>query len=95
MLNYPCFVYLISSIHSKVLNAENLAEAIKFCMTESAQKAARKMGEQIRAEVCTDMLPFHRDAVLPTDRLPCCCPQDGVEAGVDSFHRHLPLKVMR
>jgi len=39
-------------------------------MTESAQKAARKMGEKIRAE-------------------------DGVESGVDSFHRHLPLKNMR
>jgi len=39
-------------------------------MTESAQKAARKMGEAMREE-------------------------DGVEAGVDSFHRHLPLKNMR
>ncbi|KAL7410756.1 hypothetical protein BDY24DRAFT_398395 [Mrakia frigida] len=57
-------------IHSKTLNSSNLAEAINFVMTESAQKAARKMGEQIRAE-------------------------DGVEAGVDSFHRHLPLKNMR
>ncbi|KAL7411250.1 hypothetical protein BDY24DRAFT_397194 [Mrakia frigida] len=57
-------------IHSKKLTSELLVEAINFCMTSEAQTAARKMGDQIRAE-------------------------NGVEAGVESFYRHLPLTRMR
>lgn len=38
-------------IHHKVLNANNLAEAIVFCQTPRAQAAAEAMGKQIRAEV--------------------------------------------
>lgn len=38
-------------IPSKTLNADNLAEGIKFALADSARTAAKKMGEQIRAEV--------------------------------------------
>ena len=35
------------------LNAKRLTEAIKYAVSEPALEAARKMGEQIRAEVTT------------------------------------------
>jgi hypothetical protein len=84
-----------SRIHSKNLNADNLAEAIKFCMTEPAQKAAKKMGEQIRAEVSREASLWLSGSELTIVPLCHVLEQDGVEAGVDSFYRHLPLKVMR
>jgi len=38
-------------IPQKLLNADNLAEAIKFTQTPAAQAAAQQMGSQIRSEV--------------------------------------------
>lgn len=61
ILAFPCaeslpFGSLFARIHSKKLTSELLVEAINFCMTSEAQTAARKMGDQIRAEVSTHQL---------------------------------------
>lgn len=38
-------------IHHKLLNADNLAEAIVFCQTDTAKDAAEELGRKIRGEV--------------------------------------------
>lgn len=38
-------------IHHKLLDADNLSEAITFCQTKDAQLAAEQLGRRIRAEV--------------------------------------------
>lgn len=37
-------------IHHKALNSENLAEAIKYCLSPEASKAAQTMSAQIQTE---------------------------------------------
>lgn len=38
-------------IHHKLLNADNLAEAIVFCQTDTAKDSAEELGRKIRGEV--------------------------------------------
>lgn len=68
------------------LSVENLAEAIRVLESDEAKFAAGRMGEQIRAEVRA----FSIGVRLVADEY-----QNGVERGVESFYRHLPLKNMR
>jgi hypothetical protein len=55
----------------KLLNSNNLAEAIQFCLTEEAAYAAEQMALRMRAEngVKTAVDSFHR--CLPTENLRC------------------------
>ncbi|CAG7925672.1 unnamed protein product [Penicillium olsonii] len=58
-------------IPHKSLNPQNLADAIRFCLTPSAQAAARDVANQMRDEagVSTAVASFHRN--LPLDRMRC------------------------
>jgi hypothetical protein len=55
----------------KSLTAQNLANAIEFCLTPSAQAAAHDVARQMRDEsgVSTAVAAFHRN--LPLDRMRC------------------------
>jgi sterol 3beta-glucosyltransferase len=70
------------------LDVERLKKAIEFCQTKEATIAAGKLGEQIRAQVCP-LSPFYLLFVYLAPN------QNGVENGVESFHRHLPILNMR
>lgn len=76
-----------SPIPHKKLTALKLAAGIEFCMTTSAQEAAQQMGAKIRAEVS-----YSTSKSMGFTNI---CSQSGVQAGVDSFHAHLPLLNMR
>lgn len=58
-------------IHHKILNAENLAEAIEFCLTPEALAAAGKIAAQMSSEtgVRTAVDSFHSH--LPFDKMAC------------------------
>jgi hypothetical protein len=58
-------------IHHKSLNAENLADAIRFCLTPEASTAARKISAQMSSEtgVQTAVDSFHSH--LPIDTMTC------------------------
>jgi hypothetical protein len=58
-------------IPQKQLNATNLAEAIRFCLTSEASDAAQRMAAQMRSEngVARAVASFH--ANLPLDRMRC------------------------
>ncbi|CAI7627318.1 unnamed protein product [Penicillium bialowiezense] len=58
-------------IPHKSLSAQNLADAIRFCLQPSAQAAARDVARQMRDEtgVSAAVASFHRN--LPLDRMRC------------------------
>ena len=58
-------------IPHKLLNAENLAEALRFCHTEAAQAAAIEIAKQMQEEdgVQAAVLSFLNH--LPTDKMQC------------------------
>jgi len=58
-------------IHHKILNAQNLAEAIAFCLTPEASAAAGKIAAQMSSEtgVQTAVDSFHSH--LPLDKMAC------------------------
>lgn len=58
-------------IPQKQLNATNLAEAIRFCLTPQASDAAQTMAAQMRTEngVARAVASFH--ANLPLDKMRC------------------------
>ena len=58
-------------IPHKLLNAENLAEALRFCHTEAAQAAAIEIAKQMQEEngVQAAVLSFLNH--LPTDNMQC------------------------
>ncbi|KAK8113120.1 Sterol 3-beta-glucosyltransferase [Apiospora sp. TS-2023a] len=58
-------------IHNKSLNAENLAEAIRFAMKPETQERAKELGAKIREEQGTDVggQSFHQH--LDVDKLRC------------------------
>lgn len=58
-------------IHHKTLNADNLSQAIRFCLTESAKTSAQKLSAAIRAETGVDAAAasFHRH--LPPGHFSC------------------------
>lgn len=55
----------------KSLNSENLAQAIRYCLTAEAQDAAAAVAEKMRAEsgVKTAIESFHRN--LPVENMAC------------------------
>ena len=67
-------------IPQRTLTAENLAEAIKFCLSDSAKSAAQSMGEQIRSESGEEkgVASFHRHLPLKNMR----CGVDDTKAAV-------------
>lgn len=75
-------------IKIKDLRTERLTEALLFVITPQAQVAARKLADKIAHEVRPESMRLD----VPTQN-PAI--QDGVWAGVESFHRHLPLRNMR
>lgn len=58
-------------IHHKTLNADNLSQAIQFCLTDSAKTAAQRVSKAINAESGVDAAAasFHRH--LPSKHLRC------------------------
>ena len=58
-------------IPQRQLNATNLAEAIRFCLTPQASDAAQRMATQMRSEngVACAVASFH--ANLPLDKMRC------------------------
>ncbi len=58
-------------IPHKTLNAQNLAEAISFCLTEEALEAAKQISYSMQSElgVRTAVNSFHTN--LPIEKLSC------------------------
>lgn len=82
------------SIPMDDLSVERLVEAIEFITSRPAQDAARRLSEQIRAEV---RLQPSTPPALP-DQVNDVRPllfQNGVAEGASSFYSHLPLLGMR
>jgi len=63
----------------KNLNSENLAHAIRYCLTPEASTAAKGIGSRMRKEegVKNAVASFHRN--LPLERL-CCDVMPGLPA---------------
>lgn len=79
-------------IPHKKLNAQNLAEAIRFCLTPEAAAAASEVAAKMRTEngVATAAKSFH--ANLPLDILPCdIFPDQPAAWGFKRGKKHLRL----
>ncbi|KAK4118847.1 glycosyltransferase family 1 protein [Parathielavia appendiculata] len=85
-----------SPIPQKKLNATNLAEAIRFCLSPEASDAARRMARQMRSEngVARAVASFH--ANLPLEKMRCDVMPHLVAAwSLKTKRRRRPVKISK
>jgi hypothetical protein len=65
-------------IPHKQLRADKLADAIRYCLKEETQAAAKRMGQQISQENGPQVGAQHFHSALPMESLRCACAPDTV-----------------